>query len=189
MPAVKPEQLTDEKLVEHIIDSDQESFAIIVERYQQPLLRYARSIVKDPDAAADVVQNSFIKSFRNLRSFKTNLKFSSWLYRITHNEAINFINKHKREFRPDNEDWFDGIASELKTQDEELQTLFDQQLVHSAMATMKDQYREPLYLYAFEAKSYKEISNILKIPTATVGTRIKRAKEQLKKQIRKEERS
>lgn len=174
---------TDEELVELVINNDQEIYAQLVERYEAKLTRYARSIVYDPDAAADVVQNGFIKAFINLRGFNTKLQFSSWIYRITHNEAINVIRKNSKELRPDDESWFDTIADERDGAAEELDKEFLAKEMATALATLEVKYREPIVLHIYQGKSYKEIGDILKLPVATVGTRIARAKGQLKKII------
>ncbi len=179
----KPDQLSDEELVQKITGSDQELYVHIVERYQGPLIRYARTLVYEQEAAEDVVQNAFIKAYQNLRSFKTDKKFSSWVYRITHNEAMNHIKKHKRELRPDDESWFDTIADDRQTVPDVIDQDFENSITAKAMTELEPKYREPITLYFFEAKSYQEIGEILRIPTATVGTRINRAKQQLKKTL------
>ena len=174
---------SDEELVKLVINKDQEYYAEIVERYEAKLIRYARTIVYDADVAADVVQNTFIKAFVNLRGFNTKLKFSSWIYRITHNEAINMIRKSSKELRPDDESWFDTIADDRETADDELDKIFLAEEIGSALKQLETKYREPIILHIYEGKAYKEIGDILKLPTATVGTRISRGKSQLKKII------
>ena len=179
-----PADLTDEKLVEKITKNDQELYIHIVERYQGPLIRYVRTIVYEHEAAEDVVQNTFIKAYQNLRSFKLDKKFSSWIYRIAHNEGINYIKKHKREVRPDDETWFDSVPDERLTAEDEVDLKILKSATGSAIAKLEEKYREPLTLFYLEAKSYQEIGEILRIPTATVGTRINRAKKQLKDLIK-----
>jgi RNA polymerase sigma-70 factor (ECF subfamily) len=91
------ENFSDEELVEQIRKSDRELYAIIIKRYQEKLLRYANNLIKDESRASDAVQESFIKAFINLNSFNTKKKFSSWIYRIVHNETLNIIKKYKLE--------------------------------------------------------------------------------------------
>jgi RNA polymerase sigma-70 factor (ECF subfamily) len=170
--------ISDDVLVQHIIEHDQELYVHIVERYEAPLLRYARTIVFDHDIAADVVQQAFIKSFVNLRSFNPKLKFSSWLYRIVHNEAVNYIRKHKREVKPD-DDWWQGLPDEKERIDETLDKAATKAKIGSAMELLSIKYRQPLVLHHFEGKSYKQISDILRLSINTVGIRISRAKRQL----------
>jgi len=175
--------ISDEALVKRIIEQDQELYVHIVERYEAPLLRYARSIVFDHDIAADVVQQAFIKAFTSLRSFNQKLKFSSWIYRIAHNEAVNYIRKHKREVQPD-EEWWQGLPDESEPIDIEYDKKLTKELIGSCLDRIPIKYRQPLILHHYEYKSYKQISDILRLPVNTVGVRINRAKQQLAELLR-----
>jgi RNA polymerase sigma-70 factor, ECF subfamily len=170
-------KMTDEELVKYIILEDKELFIELVLRYQDKLYRYAYSLARDNHKATDIVQNSFIKSFVNLNSFNPDFKFSTWIYRIVHNEALNEIKKNKNEIEiPDD---FDIIS------DEDIESNFDQNeiglRVRQCVSLMPIKYSEPLTLFYLEEKSYDEISDILRIPIGTVGTRINRAKILMKK--------
>lgn len=168
----KYQKLSDEKVVEKVRSVDQELYALIIERYQEKLLRYANSLIRNEHQAADVVQESFIKAFVNLQGFDLKKKFSSWLYRIVHNEAMNIVKKYKKEmpllegvdFRSRENIEKDFIRKELQEQ------------VKKCLEQMPVTYSEPLVLYYIEEKPYKEISDILRIPMGTVAIRIKRAK-------------
>ena len=182
---IETSQLEDADLVEVVRSEDQEAYVYVVERYQAKLIRYATTIMHDDEKAADVVQEAFIKAFVNLHSYDKKLKFSSWIYRITHNEAINYIRKHKREVKPEDEEWFDKLPSEGKVVSDEVDEQLLRKHMNQALGTLPEKYRDPLLLYFFEHQSYNEISDILKLPKPTVGTRIKRGKEQLKKYLEK----
>ena len=94
----KLSRFSDEKIVE-IVKKDNEVYAEIIKRYKEKLLRYATYLTKNEERAADVVQNTFIKVYVNLNGFNTKKKFSSWIYRIVHNEAMNMIKKYKKEVK------------------------------------------------------------------------------------------
>jgi RNA polymerase sigma-70 factor, ECF subfamily len=164
--------LSDEKVVKIIRTQDKEVYAELVRRYQEKLIRYANYLVNDNEKAADIVQDTFIKAFINLNSFNIKRKFSSWIYRITHNEAINLINKYKKE-KPllENIDFDSGINIEEEYTQKEVR-----KMVKKCLEEIPLLYREPLSLYFLEDKTYGEISDILRIPIGTVGTRINRAK-------------
>jgi len=168
----KLSKLSDEKVVEITRTINKEAYAEIIRRYQEKLLRYATYLVKDDERASDVVQDSFIKAYINLNNFDTKRKFSSWIYRIIHNEAINIIKKYKKE-KPlfENIDFDSGVNIE-----EEYTRKETKKMVQNCFKEMSLLYREPLSLYYVEEKSYSEISDILRIPIGTVGTRINRAK-------------
>jgi len=171
------QKLSDEQIVEIIRTKDKELFSEIIKRYEEKLLRYASYLLNDSEKAKDSVQNSFIKAYVNLNSFNSKFKFSSWIYRITHNEAINYINKNKNE-KP----FFENLEIES---DENLEEEYSKNEIISMIKTCINQmpimYKEPLTLYYLEDKSYLEISDILRIPVNTVGVRISRAKALMKK--------
>jgi len=163
---------SDEEVVEKIRSVDQELFSIIIERYQHKLMRYATHLVHDEDVALDIVQNSFIKAFVNLHGFDSKKKFSSWIYRIVHNEAMNSIKKYKKEIHMP--EGFDFASDEDISRDFEQRE--NSSKVEKCLKKMPTLYSEPLSLYYLDEKTYEEISDILRIPMGTVATRISRAK-------------
>jgi len=175
-------KLSDEKLVKLICADNKELYAKIIKRYQNKLTRYAFYLTGDDYKADDVVQNAFIKAYINLNSFNINKKFSSWIYRITHNEAMNMLNKNKKQiFLDKNIDFDSGINLEDNLISQELRSTAKDCLGKIAVI-----YREPLSLYFIEEKSYEEISDILRLPIGTVATRISRAKLIMKKICQKQ---
>lgn len=166
------ENKTDEEIVLYIQSKDQEVYFVIVERYQAKLFRYVNSIVHNLAKTTDVVQETFIKAFINLQSFDNKKKFSSWIYRIAHNESINAIKKNNKEVSFEED--FDIESSENITDNFEKKEIIDN--IQKCIKKMPLIYSEPLSLYAVEDKSYEEISDILRIPMGTVATRISRAK-------------
>jgi RNA polymerase sigma-70 factor (ECF subfamily) len=170
------DQRSDEEIVGAIRAGDRELYALIMARYQERLLRYAKVLVRDDDRAADVVQEAFIKTFLNLQGFNIHKKFSSWIYRIAHNEAMNHLTKHRTEVAlPDNVDF---------PSDEDLEERLGRQemiaRVEKCLAQLPLIYSEPLALFFLDERSYEEISDILRLPMGTVATRIRRAKAYMK---------
>lgn len=172
--------LTDEELVKLVQEKDQELYTEIVKRYEKKLMRYAMSLIRDDSKAQDIVQNAFIKAFINLRSFNQKLKFSSWIYRITHNEAINEIKKYRREISFDDVPEIEYIPSNDQPAEDIVDANQIKTLLTESLAKLSALYREPLVLLFFEERSYQEISDILRLPIGTVGTRINRGKTILK---------
>lgn len=170
------ESCTDEELIQEIRSKDQELYVVIVERYQKKLLRYAYRLVKNEQKAMDIVQESFIKTFIQLHRFDTKMKFSSWIYRIVHNQSMNCLKQYRKEI---------PIPPDVDFQShEEIEHDFEQKRQKERLETCLGEipvlYAEPLALRYLEEKSYTEISDILRIPMGTVATRIKRAKILLK---------
>ena len=170
---------SDEELVTYIRDENKEAFAHLIDRYEPKLIRYITYLVNDDEKAKDIVQDTFIKVYVNLNNFQVNKKFSSWVYRIAHNEAINLINKEKKLVNFDTTNLLDELVSTFKKQEE---VIFEEELVNDlkeVLTSIDSKYKDILVLYLLEQKGYEEISEILRIPTSTVGTRIKRGKIQV----------
>lgn len=171
------ETKTDEEIVEIVKNENKELYAQIIKRYEDKLIRYAEYLIGDHDKASDAVQDSFIKAYINLNGFDVKKKFSSWIYRIVHNEALNLIDKHRKTVKLDPDIDFDsGLNIEDAYIKEELVAH-----AHTCLQEIDVIYREPLSLYYIENKSYEEISDILRLPMGTVAVRINRAKVILKK--------
>ncbi|MBD3251665.1 sigma-70 family RNA polymerase sigma factor [Candidatus Uhrbacteria bacterium] len=176
---------TDEELAELSL-KQQEVFGVLIQRYQERLLRYILRIsgTKKEDAE-DILQDTFIKVYQNLNGFDPKQKFSSWIYRITRNEVISNYRKlqARAEGRTDyvEESAFYALASDLDiTRDIEMKDL--RQTICKVLEEMDPKYREVLVLKYLEEKDYKEISYILKKPMGTVATLLNRAKKRFTQQ-------
>ncbi len=174
--------LTDEELVPQIRNGDKELFGEIMERYEKKLLRYGRKFLSSKENIEDLVQEIFIKTYQNLKSFDTDQKFSPWIYRIAHNTFINGMKKNVRSpiYLPD----FDTLVSHPVYEDP-IHAERDRQemrkVIDKGLDQLPDNYKEIIILYYMEELSYKEIADIVRIPIGTVGIRLKRAKDKLKK--------
>ena len=181
LSAVTP--LKDEEVVTLTI-RDPNQYGILMERYEPKLKRYITRLgVRHPEDQLDVLQEIFIKAYRNLNGFDTSLSFSSWMYRIAHNEAISWY--RKKNVRPEGHLVGDSeeILEFLSGKEEGTELKFDRALnaeeVGRALALIDEKYREPIILRFFEHKEYDEISDILEIPIGSVGTLLHRGKKQL----------
>jgi RNA polymerase sigma-70 factor (ECF subfamily) len=168
---------TDEEIVEKVRRSNNELYAEIIKRYQTKLIRYAEYFTKNKQIAEDVVQESFIKAYIDLNGFNTKKKFSSWIYRIVHNIALNELKKRNRQKQIIHEEHKD---EKIHIEDEYIKKEL-QKKTYMCLEQMPFMYSEPLTLYFLEEKSYDEISDILRISAGTVATRINRAKAIMKK--------
>jgi RNA polymerase sigma-70 factor (ECF subfamily) len=164
--------------------SDRHAFVAIVQRYQEPLRRYVRRLgCVDAHDVEDVLQELFLKCYMSLNDYDPALKFSSWLYRIAHNETMSLFRKKKVRPSPvmNEEDLalFENIPDEKNLLDELAQESDAKQL-REALENVSEKYKTILILRFFEEKSYTEISDILEIPEGTVATYINRGKKELK---------
>ncbi len=179
------EEKTDEDLVALAQKGDILSFSVLVNRYEKKLLRYGKRFLFNYENIEDAVQVIFVKVYENINSFQTTKKFSPWIYRIAHNHFINIIRKTKKEpFL-----FFDAdVIFSFSNKKDVLKEIKDEEELKEIECYLKSisaKYREVVVLYYFEDKSYKEIADILSIPISTVGIRLKRGREQIKKYYEK----
>lgn len=176
-------KLSDEKLVEIIREKDQELFEQIVARYQNKIFSYINRLIGNREEAEDLTQEVFIKVFKNLYGFDTKRKFSSWIYRIAHNEAVNHIKK-KSYFRILSIEQNEFLQNTMSTTENLIEKIIKKEnakKIRELLDKLSFKYKEVLVLRYMEEKSYEEISDILRMPVNTVGTLINRAKGQLEK--------
>lgn len=177
--------LSDEKLAELIQGGDKEKFGVLMERYQPKLFRYGKKFLSNQDNIEDVVQDVFIKTYQNIKSFDLSQRFSPWIYRIAHNTYVNALKK--RASGPLYLFDFDTLISHTVVDDpvaREREKEEIKKIVDHGLSQIDPKYKEILVLYYIEELSYKEISEILHIPIGTVGVRIMRAKEILKEKYK-----
>jgi len=177
---------TDEALARRVQTGDHQALAVLMERYTTKLLRYGRRFLASNDTVGDAVQDVFITVYENIQDFDATRRFSPWIYRIAHNAFIDVLRREKKE--PIALFDFDRVVPHPVYEDptarekerEEIRVLLEK-----GLAALSPAYREIIDLYYFEDFSYLEIADILHIPIGTVGIRLSRARQMLKKQVPK----
>lgn len=172
----------DEELVQ-ISLVNQNAYMVLMQRYEGKLLSYIKRISGfAKEDAEDVLQDTFVSVYLNLRNFKPELKFSSWIYRITHNKTISYYRKYKKRFVVALEDQnaFVELLSGITDEEERLTKEVLSEKVQKEIQNLDVKYKSVLVLRYIENKEYVEISDILKIPVSNVGVLINRAKKILK---------
>jgi RNA polymerase sigma-70 factor, ECF subfamily len=156
-----------------------------MQRYETRLLAYIHRLINAPtEDAEDILQEVFIKTYENLNDFDTSLRFSSWIYRITHNHTISFYRKFKNQpstlSTGESQTFFENLRD-----DTDIPNQINQKLNSKKIATLLQKldkkYHTVLILRYLEGKDYSEISDILKKPMGTVATLLNRAKSHFKK--------
>ena len=180
----------DEELVPLIL-KDKRLFGVLIERYEAKLKRYITRLgVRNPEDQLDVMQEIFLKVYKNLNGFDTKLSFSSWLYRIAHNEAISWY--RKLSVRPeghlvaDSDEILSFISEKKDRADVVFDTKLDVKAVNEGLLAIEPKYREVIILRYFEHKEYEDIADILKMPVGSVGTLLHRGKKQLQNVLKKQ---
>lgn len=184
------EQMSDAEVVKNTL-RERSYFGLIVNRYEEKLIRYIRRLgVRNFEDQQDILQDIFIKVYKNLNGFDSSLSFSSWIYRIAHNEAISWY--RKQNVRPeghliaDAEELLLFVPDKHITAEHVFDSHIDAESLSTALKKLESKYRDPIILRFFENKEYDEISDILKIPIGTVGTLISRGKKKLEDLLPKE---
>ena len=172
-------------LVRRAKKGDYRAFDLLVLKYQSRIVSIAFKFVKEIQLAEDISQESFIKAYRSIDSFREESAFYTWLYRITANTAKNYlVSKGRRKESSiselsisENEDFF-----ELPTNDSPEQILMAQSLkdtIYDALSGLPEDTRTALSLREFEGLNYEEIAEIMNCPVGTVRSRIFRGREAL----------
>lgn len=177
---------SDEEVVALVLEHKR-FFAELVRRYEAKLARYIRRLAAlGPEDVEDLLQEIFLKVYQNLNNFDRDLRFSSWIYRIAHNETMEYFRKRKvaahGHLTDDSDEVAALLASELDLM-RQLEANDDAHKLVQAVAEQSAEYRDVLILRYFEHKSYDEISDILTLPPGTVATRLNRAKERVRRTL------
>jgi len=187
----------DFELVKLVQQGNKRSFDLLVIKYQSRVISIVGRFVKDPAEAQDVAQETFIKAYRAIKSFRGDSAFYTWLYRIAVNTAKNFLAARKR--RPgstgaqsvdialdDDEQFSDHIEAlhEIETPESRLMRDELKQVIDSAIASLSEELRTAICLREFDGLSYEEIAEVLSCPIGTVRSRIFRAREVIDEQVK-----
>lgn len=182
-------ELSDNDLVKLVRENNSELYSQVIERYQTKLFVYLFRLIGDREEARDILQDVFLKAYRNLNSFDADRKFSSWIYRIAHNEAVNYIKrKSLKRFIP----WDSITSTKDKLESSSMEEGADKawmrkesnREIDEAIKKLPFKYRQVLVLRYYSDNSYDEISDIIGRPVNTVGTLINRAKKKLAEELK-----
>ena len=181
---------TDSELVKLSL-ANQDDFVYLVDRYKGKLASYIKRLTNaNTEDVEDILQEVFIKVYLNLNDFDKDLKFSSWIYRITHNQVISGHRKIKA--RPEgyavNID--DKLANSLVAETDikgQMDNKILQKTINSVLNKIDEKYRDVLVLKFLEEQSYQEISDILKKPLGTVASLMNRAKQEFRSEFEKQQ--
>lgn len=180
-------QKTDEELV-GLVKKNSDCFGCLSSRYEEKIFRYVRRIsAVNEETAEDIVQNIFLKIYINLNQFDPKLKFSSWVYRIAHNETINYWRRNKKGKQDDvSWDQHESLKNILKDSSDVEQKVYQKITNEDMMKVlngMETKYKDVLFLNYIEGQNYQEIADILNKPLGTIGTLINRGKKVLIKKL------
>lgn len=166
-------------------------YRYLMERYEAKLMRYIRRICRvSKEDAEDILEEVFIKAYLHLNDFDTSLSFSSWIYKIAHNEAMSYVRKlnarPKVVYHYEDQDpsVFNVLSEDIDTK-QKIDNEYLKKNIMEILDDLDEKYRTVLILRYLEDKNYQEISDILRKPIGTVGTLLSRAKKCLKAEMKK----
>ncbi len=183
----------DQQLVEKVQHGDKRAFDLLVIKYQRRLARLLSRFIRDSAEVEDISQETFIKAYRALPSFRGDSAFYTWLYRIGVNTAKNFLVSQGRKlpatingFDAEEAENFEGADQlrEVNTPESELMGKQVAQTVNQALETLPEELRTAIVLREIEGLSYEEIADVMNCPVGTVRSRIFRAREAVADKLR-----
>ncbi|MBQ8587437.1 MAG: sigma-70 family RNA polymerase sigma factor [Oscillospiraceae bacterium] len=167
-----------------------EAFEQLVLKYQTAVYNLCLRMTGDPEDAADMTQESFLKAWRNLESFQGNSAFSTWLYRLASNTCLDHLRSVKRKPQlslvmedEDGETQALDVPDSAPSPEEQVIALDEQSRLNDALQALDEDQRQILILRAVNGLSYTEIAEALHLKEGTVKSRLARAREQLRKKL------
>jgi RNA polymerase sigma-70 factor (ECF subfamily) len=182
LPSTAPTALSDEEVVERVLAGDLSLFEILMRRYNQRLFRVARSILADDGEAEDVMQEAYVRAFRELATFRGEARFSTWLTRIACHEALARARKRRRLVPfaggepPDPPS--ETIGPEREMENHELQAF-----LRDAVEVLPDPLRPVFCLREIEGLSTEQTADALGLTVENVRVRLHRAKRSLRQTL------
>lgn len=179
------ENFSDADLISGAIEGAEENFEQLVERYQRPIISYVYRFLNDYDASLDVTQEVFIKVYNSLERYSSDYKFSTWLYRIAHNAAIDHIRRNSRKEQSIEAENSEGtyqlqLESDRPNPEQDRQRSEWRTEIESVVNCLPASYRELIVLRHGKDLSYVEIAEITELPLGTVKNRLFRAREMMR---------
>ena len=175
--------LADYELVQSAVAGREASFEELVRRYQRPIAAYVYRMVGDYDAALDLTQEVFIKVYASLSRYRPEFKFSTWIYKIAHNAAIDHLRRHAtREAVASSEpDRAEATVESRRLSPEQESERAERCLeIETVIQMLPAPYRELILLRHSQDLSYEEIAEVTGLPLGTVKNRLFRAREAMR---------
>lgn len=187
-------ELTDQEVIARALEGREAAYRELIGRYERPVFSLIYRLVRDRERAEDLAQDTFIKVLNHLERYDPTYKFSSWIFKIAHNTALDQLRKkelatlsldgspHATDAEEVDATVLTAIASDETPEDyaanRELGTVLER-----AIATLRPEYRTAIILWHVEGRPYDEIAEIMGVPLGTVKTYIHRARGELRQKL------
>lgn len=173
------------EIIRKIKDGDDRAFSELVRLYHNQVAALAHKMVGDYDEAADIAQNVFVKTSRNIWRYDETKKFYTWLYRITVNASIDYMRKHNRHHHESIENVREKPDDNYDTPEISFQRGQIRQYIDEATSTLNDKQRSAFILRDVDGCHINDVANIMDMPEATVRWYLHRARAKVKKELLK----
>jgi RNA polymerase sigma factor (sigma-70 family) len=178
-------------LIRQALDGEQSAFRELRLKYYTPIFKLISRMIRSREEVEDLTQEAFIKAFTSLASFNEEYSFSTWLYKIATNNAIDHVRKRKlqtysinKPIESEESDYSIELPDPDPEPDQELIATQRKKMLDDAMDSLPAKYRQVILMRHVDEKEYQEIAKTLKLPLGTVKAHIFRARELLYKQLR-----
>lgn len=173
--------------INRVLQGDTDAFRHIVQDYQRLVLHVVGKLIDNTEDREELCQEVFVKAYQNLKSFRDESKFSTWIARIAHNASINFLQKKRPDLYEDltttdddNVSFLDFHAGTEVAPDEAAFREDRSRILHQAVERLPAKYKTILTLYHVDQMSYLEIAEIMGMPEGTIKNYLFRARQRLK---------
>lgn len=181
--------IDEKKCIKKAARGDTSAFEELLLRYQGQIYNLCLRMTGNPDDAADLTQEAFLKAWKNLESFQFDSAFSTWLYRLASNCCLDFLRSQKRRrtvsltVENEEDEQVMDIPDTQPTPEEQAVKQEEKEQLHLAMQMLDEEQRQILTLRVVNDLSYTEIADILQLKEGTVKSRLSRARESLRKKL------
>ena len=181
-------EASDEELIARFQQGDNYAFDLLVKRYKDPLLNFIYRFIGEKNEAEDIVQETFLRLFKNKHYYKEIAKFSTWIYTIAGNLAKTELRKRKRRklfsishYLSTEKDY--DIPDETTSPESDTNTLITDKIIQRAIDKLSPKFKQVIILRDIQGFSYEEIAEIVGIPLGTVKSRVNRARLKLQEDL------
>jgi RNA polymerase sigma-70 factor (ECF subfamily) len=185
---VNRENLTDEQLILRFQKGDTFSFDILVRRYENPIYNYVLRFIGNSVEAEDIVQETFLRLYKNKHYYKEIAKFSTWIYTIAGNLARTELRRKKKRkffsisnFTTTEKDY--DIPDTSSSPEDNMERVVNTEVIQKAISQLTPKFKEVILLRDIQGFSYDEISEIIGVPLGTVKSRVNRARLKLQEDL------
>ena len=171
---------SDQHLIKRLKEGDKPAFRSLIEQYKHMVYTLALRIVKNDEDAEEVAQDTFLKVYQSIGSFKGDSKLSTWVYRIAYHRSLDYLKKNKRKPRTTQLEWEEITNTQMAEMTwDHMEALEKREIIQAALIHLPGEDGVILSLFYFESLSLKEIAAVLNITINTVKVRLHRSRKRL----------